>query len=154
MNTRTLLGLVFGVALIAVAGFFVISPIAKNAQDARVAAYGIGHTPGTTSAGSESTAPQTDTTSSSGSASSGTSSTDATYTLADVATHADSNSCWTAINGGVYDVTDWIFQHPGGPQAILSLCGTDGSAAFNGQHGGQRRPEQELASFKIGILAE
>lgn len=76
------------------------------------------------------------------------------YTMADVAGHNSRSSCWTAINGGVYDVTKWITQHPGGQQAILSLCGTDGSDAFNGQHGGQRRPASELAAFKIGVLAQ
>ena len=75
------------------------------------------------------------------------------YTMAQVATHASASSCWTAINSNVYDVTTWINKHPGGAQAILSLCGKDGSAAFNDQHGGQRRPENELASFKIGALA-
>ena len=74
------------------------------------------------------------------------------YTMADVAKHNSQSSCWTAINGNVYDVTSWIDQHPGGAQAIISLCGIDGSSAFNDQHGGQRRPEQELASFKIGAL--
>lgn len=76
------------------------------------------------------------------------------YTLAQVATHNSAQSCWTAINGGVYDVTAWVSQHPGGAQAILSLCGTDGSSAFNGQHGGERRPAQELAGFKIGTLIQ
>ncbi len=74
------------------------------------------------------------------------------YTLAEVAVHKDSKSCWTAINGGVYDVTAWISQHPGGSGPILALCGKDGSSAFDNQHGGQRRPEQELAGFKIGTL--
>ncbi len=74
------------------------------------------------------------------------------YALADVAKHNSASSCWTAINGNVYDVTSWINQHPGGPEAILSLCGTDGSSAFNTQHGGQRRPASELASFRIGPL--
>lgn len=74
------------------------------------------------------------------------------YTLATVATHNSTSSCWAAINGSVYDVTSWINQHPGGPQAILSLCGTDGSVAFNGQHGGDRRPASELASFRIGAI--
>ncbi len=74
------------------------------------------------------------------------------YTLAEVAVHKDSKSCWTAINGGVYDVTGWISQHPGGSGAILSLCGKDGSSGFDNQHSGQRRPEQELAGFKIGTL--
>ncbi len=77
-----------------------------------------------------------------------------TFTLADVAQHTNAQSCWTAINGGVYDVTAWIKKHPGGQQAILSLCGKDGSAFFNGQHGGQRRPASELATFKIGTLVK
>jgi hypothetical protein len=38
--------------------------------------------------------------------------------------------------------------------AILSLCGKDGTVAFNAQHGGQGRPETELASFKIGTLVQ
>lgn len=74
------------------------------------------------------------------------------YTMADVAAHNTQQSCWTAINGSVYNVTSWISQHPGGRQAIISLCGKDGSSAFDGQHGGQARPEAELASFKIGVL--
>lgn len=75
-----------------------------------------------------------------------------TYTLAEVATHNSQSSCYTAINGSVYDVTPFIQQHPGGAGAILSLCGTDGTAAFEGQHGGQSRPASELASYKIGVL--
>lgn len=75
------------------------------------------------------------------------------YTLADVATHSTQSSCWTAINGTVYDVTNWISQHPGGAEAILGLCGKDGSDAFNGKHGGQARPAAELATFLIGTLS-
>ncbi len=83
-----------------------------------------------------------------------TSSGPTTYTAAEIAKHNDASSCWTSINGGVYDLTNWINQHPGGPDYILALCGTDGSAAFNNQHGGQGRPEAELATFKIGVLAQ
>jgi cytochrome b involved in lipid metabolism len=75
------------------------------------------------------------------------------YTLAEVATHKDASSCWSAINGKVYDLTAWINQHPGGPQRILSICGKDGSSAFNGQHSGQARPADELANFYKGDLA-
>lgn len=74
------------------------------------------------------------------------------YTLADVAKHASASSCWTAVNGNVYDVTKWITQHPGGRRAILGMCGKDGSSAFDGQHGRQRRPEAELKQFQIGTL--
>jgi cytochrome b involved in lipid metabolism len=58
------------------------------------------------------------------------------------------------VNGGVYDLTSWIGQHPGGSKAILGICGKDGSAAFNEQHSSQRRPANELAGFKIGVLAK
>lgn len=74
------------------------------------------------------------------------------YTRADVALHKTQADCWTAVDGSVYDVSAWIAQHPGGAGTIISMCGTDGSAAFGGQHGGQRRPATELASFKIGTL--
>jgi hypothetical protein len=76
-----------------------------------------------------------------------------TYVLTDVATHKNKSSCWAAVNGGVYDLTPWIAQHPGGEEAILSICGTDGSAAFNAQHSGQADPAKELARFKIGTLS-
>lgn len=74
------------------------------------------------------------------------------YTMADVARHANSSSCWTAIDGKVYDLTNWISRHPGGQRAILGLCGKDGSAAFNAQHGGQGRPAAELRQFLLGPL--
>ena len=68
-------------------------------------------------------------------------------------TRANSKAkCWTAIGGKVYDLTDWIAQHPGGERAILSICGKDGTTAFNAQHGGQSRPAQELKSFLVGTL--
>lgn len=76
------------------------------------------------------------------------------YTLADVATHGNASSCWSAINGKVYNLTSWINQHPGGPQRILSICGTDGSSAFNAQHGGQSNPANELTNFYIGTLTQ
>ncbi len=81
-------------------------------------------------------------------------STNGSYTLAEVAMHNTQSDCWTTVNGGVYDVTSWIGQHPGGARAIISMCGVDGSSGFNGQHGGQARPASELASFKVGVLVK
>ncbi len=75
-----------------------------------------------------------------------------TYTMADIKKHSKSTSCWSAINGNVYDLTKWINRHPGGSSVIISLCGKDGSSMFNGQHGGQARPVSELTGFKIGKL--
>ncbi len=74
------------------------------------------------------------------------------YTLAEVSTHNKQSDCWTTINGSVYNLTEWIAEHPGGEGAILGLCGIDGSTAFNTQHGGQKRPASYLDSFKVGEL--
>ena len=76
-----------------------------------------------------------------------------TYTMADVQQHNSSDSCWTAINNEVYDVTSWISQHPGGPDRIEGLCGKDGTSNFEGQHSGDSNPQSRLASFKIGELS-
>jgi cytochrome b involved in lipid metabolism len=77
-----------------------------------------------------------------------------TYTAADVAAHADVSSCWSIIDGNVYDLSSWISQHPGGEQAILSLCGKDGSAIFHGQHGDAQKQADILATMKIGVFAQ
>lgn len=76
-----------------------------------------------------------------------------TYALADVAQHNSQASCWTTINGSVYDLTSFISQHPGGERAILSICGIDGTQAFEAQHGSQGSPNAILATLKIGTLA-
>jgi len=74
------------------------------------------------------------------------------YTMTDVSLHNNESNCWTAINGFIYNVTSWIPQHPGGRDKIISLCGIDGSSAFNSQHGEQARPASELENFRIGVL--
>lgn len=76
-----------------------------------------------------------------------------TFTMAQVATHSSASNCWTVIKGTVYDLTQWEDQHPGGAARIIALCGTDGTSAFTGQHGGEPRPANELKGFDIGSLA-
>ncbi len=73
-------------------------------------------------------------------------------TLAEVAKHSMRTSCWSTLNGSVYDLTSWIPNHPGGEEAILYLCGIDGTQAFNTQHGGDSKVAKILGGFKIGTL--
>lgn len=75
------------------------------------------------------------------------------YTMAMVSENDDASSCWSAINGNVYDLTEWINSHPGGSSNILSLCGTDGSSSFNARHSGQSNPESRLQSYLLGPLS-
>lgn len=79
--------------------------------------------------------------------------TQAGITLAQVAQNKSADSCWSAIDGNVYDLTRWINSHPGGAAAIRSLCGVDGSVAFAAQHYGQVRPVSRLAMYLLGPLS-
>lgn len=74
------------------------------------------------------------------------------YTMANVRTHASSASCWSVINGNVYDLTEWINRHPGGRSAITALCGKDGTASFESEHEGDRSAESRLSSLLLGPL--
>lgn len=74
------------------------------------------------------------------------------FTLAQLSTHNSSSSCWSAINGDVYDLTTWIGQHPGGAAAIQRICGVDGTNAFNNQHEGSGKVARQLSQFYIGRL--
>ncbi len=77
---------------------------------------------------------------------------ESSFTSAQVAQHKTKDDCWTIVRGNVYNVTSWISKHPGGSEAIIYMCGIDASSAFVDQHDGKRKPEAELASFKIGVL--
>jgi len=74
------------------------------------------------------------------------------YTMAQVRANNTARSCWSAIDGFVYDLTRWINSHPGGSGSILFLCGTDGTNAFKAQHENQSRPAIRLDSYRIGPL--
>lgn len=79
--------------------------------------------------------------------------TDEGYTMEEVAQHATAESCWVVIRDTVYDVTDWIPQHPGGANRIIPLCGTDATANFGAQHGDAALPNQRLSEFELGPLS-
>jgi len=76
-----------------------------------------------------------------------------TYTMAQVATHNSQADCWAVIDNNVYDLTQWISRHPGGPDKIIPLCGTDATSNFHGQHDDQAKPNTQLATFMVGTLA-
>jgi len=74
------------------------------------------------------------------------------YTMEKVKANNTASSCWSVINGNVYDLTNWINQHPGGSGAIRGLCGTDGSAEYLAQHKGQSNAGSRLASYLLGPI--
>jgi cytochrome b involved in lipid metabolism len=77
-----------------------------------------------------------------------------TYTMEQVRANNSSAKCWSVIDGNVYDLTRWIYAHPGGAGAIRALCGVDGTNSFNGQHANQSSPAQRLNSYLLGPLTK
>lgn len=56
------------------------------------------------------------------------------YEASEVAIHNTANDCWIIVDGKVYDITDYIFEHPGG-DSILANAGGDSSVGVHGpQH--------------------
>ncbi|KAF2448724.1 hypothetical protein P171DRAFT_461459 [Karstenula rhodostoma CBS 690.94] len=52
----------------------------------------------------------------------------------EVQKHATKDDCWVIINGLVYDMTDFLEAHPGGPSAIIQQAGKDASSKFTLLH--------------------
>lgn len=51
-------------------------------------------------------------------------------TWEEIALHDKTDNCWIVINDKVYDPTNFLINHPGGPQAILNLAGKDATNEF------------------------
>ena len=75
------------------------------------------------------------------------------YTMEKVRANNSEASCWSVIDGNVYDLTQWIASHPGGKGNILSLCGKNGTAEFASKHRGDGNPQARLKGFLLGPLA-
>lgn len=45
------------------------------------------------------------------------------FDLREISKHNTAKSCWVVINDTVYDVTEFLPQHPGGESSILSWAG-------------------------------
>lgn len=54
--------------------------------------------------------------------------------LSPVAKHTSPQSCWVILYGNVYDVTDFIQDHPGGSKIILKLAGKDATEEYDPIH--------------------
>ena len=76
-----------------------------------------------------------------------------TISPAELAKHAKPDDCWLVIRGGVYNMSDYIVQHPGGPGAIEDLCGKEATKAYNTKNADRAHSpyaDEALANYKVG----
>lgn len=59
---------------------------------------------------------------------------------------------WIIYKGNVYDVTDFVKDHPGGADLILEKAGKDATKAFNGA-GHSSDAVNDMKKYKIGEVA-
>ncbi|CAG9833579.1 unnamed protein product [Diabrotica balteata] len=53
-------------------------------------------------------------------------------TLEEVSRHDTDKDCWVVIYDRVYDITEFLDEHPGGSELLLEYAGREASGAFRG----------------------
>lgn len=56
------------------------------------------------------------------------------FSVEEVARHNTKEDLWVTVKGVVLDLTHWLNDHPGGPQAILNFMGRDATEEFEMLH--------------------
>ncbi|KAG5949824.1 hypothetical protein E4U53_005727 [Claviceps sorghi] len=59
---------------------------------------------------------------------------DIEYSMDEVAKHNKEDDLWVVVKGVVMDLTNWLDEHPGGPQAIKNFMGRDATEEFEMLH--------------------
>ncbi|KAI2469331.1 Flavocytochrome c [Annulohypoxylon bovei var. microspora] len=56
------------------------------------------------------------------------------FTIEEVAEHNKKEDLWVVVKGVVMDLTNWLEEHPGGPNAIMNFMGRDATEEFEMLH--------------------
>ncbi|KAF3760725.1 cytochrome b5 [Cryphonectria parasitica EP155] len=76
------------------------------------------------------------------------------FTTAEVAQHKDeSNGLWIIVDTGVYDITNFLDEHPGGPKILKRMAGKDSTKQFWKYHNAKVL-EKYGPKLKVGEVKE
>lgn len=64
---------------------------------------------------------------------------------------SSAESAWVVVDGSVYDVTEFLEDHPGGSKILLKNCGKDSTDAFWNYHS-EKVLKNVAEEYKIGEL--
>ncbi|KAI8960108.1 FMN-dependent dehydrogenase-domain-containing protein [Daldinia sp. FL1419] len=72
--------------------------------------------------------------------------------VAEVSQHNSQEDLWLVIDGVVYDLSEFVLEHPGGAGVLLEHAGRDATAAYSEVHSPSLIKTSLPASSRIGIL--
>lgn len=75
-----------------------------------------------------------------------------TISYAEVQKHKTKENCWVILYGNVWDVTDFLEEHPGGSSIILKLAGQDATSEYDPVHPPGTLEENLPASKRLGAI--
>ncbi|GAN06956.1 cytochrome b5 type B-like isoform X1 [Mucor ambiguus] len=75
------------------------------------------------------------------------------YSLDDVSKHNTKNDLWMTIHNKVYNITEFVQEHPGGEEVLLDEAGKDATEAFE-DIGHSDEAREILEKYLIGTLDE
>ncbi|KAE9410961.1 hypothetical protein BT96DRAFT_952800 [Gymnopus androsaceus JB14] len=76
------------------------------------------------------------------------------WSLEEVAKHKDASSCWVIIHRCVYDVTEFLSEHPGGSSIILKYAGRDATSAYTPIHPSDALEKNLSPSQHLGPVSD
>ncbi|EDO47257.1 predicted protein [Nematostella vectensis] len=75
------------------------------------------------------------------------------FSLGEVASHCTPDSCWVVYEDSVYDVTDFVREHPAGSEILLEHAGYDITDVFQ-DTGHSQGALNIMTSYYIGELSQ
>eukprot|EP00759_Apiculatamorpha_spiralis_P058931 PhF_6_TR9495/c0_g1_i1/m.14808 len=72
---------------------------------------------------------------------------------ADVKALSNEKKCLVVIQNKVYDVTDFLDEHPGGRETIMDVNGMDGTSEFDAV-GHSKSAVEQMAKYLVGEVPE
>eukprot|EP00892_Ulva_mutabilis_P002035 jgi/Ulvmu1/11832/UM080_0043.1 len=70
-------------------------------------------------------------------------------TSAELQEHASNKDCWLAIHGKIYDITNYLVDHPGGDDVMLEHAGKDATEDFE-YYGHSDKAREHMKEFEVG----
>ncbi|CAO3640098.1 unnamed protein product [Mucor fragilis] len=75
------------------------------------------------------------------------------YSLDDVSKHNTKDDLWMTIHNKVYNITEFVLEHPGGEEVLLDEAGKDATESFE-DIGHSDEARDILEKYLIGTLDE